>query len=201
MRRLTSAATLGQCTVRREKYSGWPASFPGHNQFMYRIIGADGREYGPITTDQLRGWIAEGRANAQTIALAEGAAQWKPLIEYLEFAPVLARMAPPAPAPGPISITPPPRTNSMAMTGMVMGILSITCGMCCCYGMPFNVLGIIFSLVALAQIRNDPQSQQGRSLAIAGLVLSLASIVLAALFFSLGLALNSSDILRKIERL
>ena len=47
--------------------------------------------------------------------------------------------------------------------------------------LPFNVLGIIFSLVALAQIRNDPHFQQGRPLAIAGLVLSLLSIVLAAL--------------------
>ena len=168
---------------------------------MYRIIGADGREYGPITADQLREWIAEGRANAQTIALAEGTTQWKPLIEYLEFAPLLARLAPPPPALAATSISPTPRTNSLAMTGMIMGILSITCGMCCCYGMPFNVLGIIFSLVALAQIRNDPQAQQGRSLAVAGLVLSLASFVLAVIFFSLGLALHSSDILRKIEKL
>jgi hypothetical protein len=168
---------------------------------MYRIIGADGREYGPITADQLREWIAEGRADARTRALAEGAAQWKPLVEYVEFAPLLARTVPPLPAPAPISMTPPPRTNPMALTGMVMGILSITCGMCCCYGMPFNLLGIVFSLVALAQIRNDPQSQQGRPLAIAGLVLSLLSIVLAALFFILGFALNAPDIVRRIQKL
>ena len=149
---------------------------------MYKIIGADGREYGPITADQLRDWITEGRANAQTRALAEGTAEWKPLTEYLEFAPVLARRPPPWSAPGPIYLTPTPRTNSMAFMGMVMGVLSITCGMCCCYGVPFNVLGIIFSLVALAQIRNDPQSQQGRGLAIAGLVLSLLSILFGLLF-------------------
>ena len=33
---------------------------------MYRIIGGDGREYGPISLDQMRQWIAEGRVNAQT---------------------------------------------------------------------------------------------------------------------------------------
>lgn len=168
---------------------------------MYRIIGADGREYGPATVDQVREWIAEGRVNAQTRALVEGAALWKPLVEYLEFAPLLARLASPLPTPGPISITPTPRTNSMAMAGLVMGILSITCGMCCCYGLPFNVLGIVFSLVALAQIRNDPLSQQGRPLAIAGLVLSLLSIVLVALMLTLGLALSTSDIMRKVHRL
>lgn len=168
---------------------------------MYKIIGADGREYGPITADQLREWIAEGRANAQTRAQAEGAAQWKPLTEYLEFAPALGRTPPLWPAPGPISITPTPRTNSLAMMSMVMGILAMTCGMCCCYGLPFNVLGIVFSLVALAQIRNEPRSQEGRGLAIAGLVLSLLSLVLSFLFFVFGLALSMPDILRHIQRL
>ena len=167
---------------------------------MYKIIGADGREYGPITADQLREWIAEGRASAQTWALAEGAAQWKPLTEYLEFAPALGRTPPPLSAPGPISITPALRTNSLALMGMLMGVLSITCGMCCCYGMPFNLLGIVFSLIALAQIRNDPRSQEGWGLAVAGLVLSLLSFLLAVLFFAFGLALNAPDILRKMQR-
>ncbi|MCX6927415.1 MAG: DUF4190 domain-containing protein [Verrucomicrobia bacterium] len=165
---------------------------------MYKIIGADGREYGPITADQLREWIVEGRANGQTKALAEGAAQWKTLVEYLEFAPVLAQMAAPLPAPATISITPTPRTNSMALAGMTMGILSITCGLCC-YGLPFNLLGIVFSLVALAQIRNDPLSQQGRPLAIAGLVLSILSIIVAVFLVVIGLAVSASDIMHKIE--
>jgi hypothetical protein len=168
---------------------------------MYRIIGADGREYGPVTADQLREWIAEGRVNAQTKAAAEGEAVWKPLVEYLEFAPLLAHVVTALPTPGPISIAPTPRTNSLAMASLVMGILSITCGMCCCYGLPFNVLGIIFSLVALAQIKNDPVSQQGRGLAIAGLVLSLLSLVLSAFMLLLGVAMNTSDIMRKIQRL
>jgi hypothetical protein len=73
--------------------------------------------------------------------------------------------------------------------------------MCCCYGMPFNVLGVVFSLIALAQIRSDPRSQDGQGMAIAGLVLSVLSLVMAALFFIFGLALSTPDILRKMERL
>ncbi len=168
---------------------------------MYKIIGADGREYGPVTADQLREWIAEGRASAQTRALAEGAARWKPLVEYLEFAPALGRTPPPWPVARPIYLAPARRTNSMALTGMIMGVLAVTCGMCCCYGMPFNLLGIAFSLIALAQIRNDPYSQEGRGLAIAGLVLSLASLLLAVVFFLCGLALSAPDILHKMQRI
>jgi hypothetical protein len=167
---------------------------------MYRIIGADGREYGPVTADQVREWISDGRVNAQTRVLAEGTAQWKLLTEFLEFAPMLARAIPPLSAPGPIYIAPMPRTNSMAVMGMVMGVLSISCGLCCCYGMPFNVLGVIFSLVALGQIRNEPHVQQGRSLAITGLVLSILSLVASALMLILGFALSTPDILRKMHR-
>jgi len=168
---------------------------------MYRIIGADGREYGPITAEQLRGWIAEGRANALTRAKAEGTDYWKPLTDYAEFAPLLTRFPPSITAPGPISAAPAPRTNSMALAAMWMGIFSVTCGLCCCYGMPFNLLGIIFALVALGEIRNEPYAQRGRGLAIGGLVLCILSFLVAAFFFVLGLALSTPDIIRRLERL
>ena len=171
---------------------------------MYKIIGADDREYGPISAEQLRNWIAEGRATAETRAQAEGSAQWKPLTEYLEFAAALSRALPPRPAPGPIFLAPIPRTNSMAIAALVMGVLSLTSCMCCCgccYGLPFNLLGVIFALVALSQIDHDPQSQQGRGLAVAGLVLCLASLVLAAVSWLFGLALSTPEILRKVQRL
>ena len=53
---------------------------------MYKIIGKDGQPYGPVTAEQLRGWIAENRANAQTFMQAEGAQDWKPLGSFPEFA-------------------------------------------------------------------------------------------------------------------
>ena len=33
---------------------------------MYYILGGDGKEYGPASADQIREWIRERRANAQT---------------------------------------------------------------------------------------------------------------------------------------
>ncbi len=54
---------------------------------MFTIIGGDGREYGPATAEQIRGWIAAGRANLETKARAVGAEEWRRLGDYAEFSP------------------------------------------------------------------------------------------------------------------
>ena len=53
---------------------------------MFKMIGGDGREYGPVSTDQLRDWIADNRANGQTLVQAEGSTEWQPLSSIPEFA-------------------------------------------------------------------------------------------------------------------
>lgn len=60
---------------------------------MYKIIGADQKEYGPVNADQMRQWICEGRAGPQTLVLAEGATDWQPLAGFAEFAGDLAAKA------------------------------------------------------------------------------------------------------------
>jgi len=65
---------------------------------MYKIIGADGKEYGPIIADQLRQWIAEGRANLQTRVLPEGAAEWRTVSELPEFAAAAPAATPAMPS-------------------------------------------------------------------------------------------------------
>src|SRR5262245_23648407 len=143
---------------------------------MYRIIGADGKEYGPVSTDQVRRWIAEGRADANTRIAAEGTTEWRSLGSLPEFAYLLTAV-PHAPTTGPVTGSV-HQTSSLAVAALVMGILSVI--LCfCCYGLPFNLLGIVFSVIALHQIRNEPERYGGRNLAIAGLSLSILSIVLA----------------------
>jgi hypothetical protein len=147
---------------------------------MYRIIGADGHEYGPVSAEQLRQWIAEGRVNAETKAVAEGSSEWRPLGAFPEASLWFTPGIPPRPAPTPSSPTnllSARRTNGFAVTGLVLGILSLFC--LCCYGLPFNVVGLVFSIVGLVQIQNNPQVYQGKGLAIAGLILCAVSLLLA----------------------
>ncbi len=168
---------------------------------MYKIIGADGREYGPISMDVLRQWVAEGRANSETKVLIENATEWKRLVDLPEFAPATPVSQPaPAAAPSPISALPvSPRTNSLAITGLVLGVISITIGLCC-YGLPFNIAGAICSAIALAQIKNHPESERGEGVAIAGLVLSLLSLVFAVLLVILYFSFGSSGFLHRLRR-
>ncbi len=170
---------------------------------MYKIIGGDGKEYGPVTAEVLRQWIVEGRAASQTKVLAEGATDWKLLADLPEFRSVLAGPPVSGVAPAPIAAPPPsaPRTNSLAVTGLVLGGISLTFGLCCCSGLPFSVAAIVCSALALAQISKEPQ-QAGKGLAIAGLVLGIFGVIVGLALLGFGLALNTTpDLMRRIHRL
>ena len=52
---------------------------------MFTIIGGDGKEYGPVTAEQVKSWIASGRANLTTKAKAAGSAEWRALGDFAEF--------------------------------------------------------------------------------------------------------------------
>ncbi len=63
---------------------------------MYYIQGADQKEYGPVSADQLRQWISENRLNRFSPARADGESLWKTLGDFPEFAEVLVGAAPTA---------------------------------------------------------------------------------------------------------
>lgn len=60
----------------------------------YQIVGADQKEYGPVTSEQLRQWIAQGRANAGTVAQVEGSTEWKQLASFPEFTSMFSSVPP-----------------------------------------------------------------------------------------------------------
>jgi len=140
---------------------------------IYKIVGVDGRQYGPVTAGQIRQWIAEGRVESRTPVFTNGAADWT-------FVGLLPEFAGLFPGSTPSTIVPPVqprRTNSLATAGLVCGILSMTC-FCFCGGYPFNILGLVLSLIGLSETIRHPELYKGRSLASIGLMLSVASIIL-----------------------
>jgi hypothetical protein len=94
---------------------------------MYKIIGADQKEYGPISADQIRQWIAEGRVNAKTSICLEGSTEWKPLETYPE-------LASPAASPA-ISAKPPGVIKVFGILNIVFGGLGLLCS-------PFSLIAL-----------------------------------------------------------
>jgi hypothetical protein len=66
---------------------------------MYKILGPDGKEYGPVSAEIIIQWINEGRATASTSARPDAAVEWKPLSAFPEFAAALGAKAASGPPP------------------------------------------------------------------------------------------------------
>jgi len=143
---------------------------------MFKLLGADRKEYGPVSADQIRAWIAQGRANARTQLQAAGSTGWKPLAEFPEFAtalqPVGGAAVPPLSAAGTQSAAAPPKTSGLAVTSLVLGCLGLlTCGITA-------LVGLVLGIIALVRINKSNGQLGGRNLALAGTIVSAALLLL-----------------------
>lgn len=127
---------------------------------MFKIIGADQKEYGPVSADELRQWITEGRANGQTLVQADGG-PWKPLSSFAEFTGHLPQAAtPPAlSAPLPFATAGDAGSARQQVSGpaiglIVTGVLGIIGAL---GGVLVNMLGIGFGA---AELRGNPEFER-----------------------------------------
>ena len=93
---------------------------------MYKIIGADGQPYGPVSAEQVRRWMAENRVNAQTLIQPEGAQDWKAVSSFPEFAADLKPVPPLVNVP-PLG-APPSAVAARASNKVAAGICGILLG-------------------------------------------------------------------------
>ena len=77
---------------------------------MYKVIGGDNQEYGPVTSEELCQWIAEGRLSRQSLARAEGSTEWRTLAFFPEFEEALGAQ----PIHGETPSAPPPFSQQRA---------------------------------------------------------------------------------------
>jgi hypothetical protein len=161
----------------------------------YKVIGIDGKTYGPTTAEQIRQWIVQGRVEGQTPVFVEGASEWTFIGLLPEFAKFFPGTTPPVIAAPKLDVAKPTKTNGFATAGFICGIISV----CCCCGCPFNIFGLIFSLIALAQIGSSVEKQEGRSLAIAGLICSGLSLLMSFGFGLMQLAMSPAKVMWHIN--
>ena len=142
----------------------------------YRIVGQDGKTYGPVAAEQIRAWLTQGRVDSRTPIFVEGAVEWTFVGLLPEFSP---QATPPTLGSLRPDLTLAKKTNGFATAGFICGILSWCC---CCCGFPLSLLGIIFSIIALVQIRSNSPPQTGWGLALAGLILSATGLFAGIVF-------------------
>jgi len=157
---------------------------------MYKIIGDDQKEYGPVRAEALRDWIAQRRVVAGTLVKAEDAIEWKPVRELPEFEdalaaappPPVALAGPPPAAPG-VIVPPaePPRTSGLAIASLVCGILGLCTGITA-------LVGLVLGIVALVKISRNEDRIGGKGLAIAGTCVSGCVLALLLLMIPIELA-------------
>jgi len=139
----------------------------------YLIIGGNGKQYGPVSGEDLRQWIADRRVHAQTKIQIAGASEWKALSEFPEFSDALNNPAQPPP---PLSAAAPAKASAMAVTSLVLGILGIfTCGITA-------LVGLVFGIVALVKVKGSKGALKGDGLALAGIIVSALFLLMIPVF-------------------
>jgi len=140
---------------------------------MYKIVGADGKEYGPASLEQLQRWVGEGRVNARTRVQSPGATGWKAAAEL----PELREFFPTA-TPGPAAASTAgagDQRKGLAIASFVLGLVSFAACLTVLTGIP----AIICGHIAHSRARRQPAEYGGGGFAMAGLVLGYLSIVFA----------------------
>jgi hypothetical protein len=144
----------------------------------YTIIGSDGKEYGPVSAEEVRQWFVAGRINAATKVRAADAGEWKSLSEFPEFNDV----SPKSPAPPPLpplpagAAAPRAKMSALAVTSLVLGIIGLfTCGAAA-------LIGLILGIIAIVKIKNSEGRLTGFGLALAGTIVSAIFVMMIPIF-------------------
>lgn len=159
----------------------------------------DGEQHGPVEAGDIRSRLSSGDLSNSTLVWREGMAQWSPLGEVLELrdpvptgigaqpsAAPAASVAPQgigaAPSntsyaqPAPQLVAPVPQ-NTMALTSMILALVSVVA----CMGPLTGIPAIICGHIARRQFRESPVPQSGEGMATAGLIIGYLVSILSIL--------------------
>lgn len=152
----------------------------------YKILGSDGKEYGPVPPEQINQWIAQSRLEKKSPVRPDGAKDWVFLGDLPEFAaafapPLITRTTPPpltpvaAPDSGLNKVI--PYKNVAALMAYYFGVFSVLPMV----GLFLGIAAFILGIIGLKYRRANPQA--------GGTVHAWIGIVMGGLFGLLWLAL------------
>jgi len=137
----------------------------------------NGQRCGPLSEEQLRGWVCGGRVGRADAVWREGMAQWQPAGDMQELASALAA-APPPPPPGPAygpsygtTYGPgvEPHRGSAVLTLGILGL--VVCGIC-------GVIAWVMGSTDLARMRAGTMDRFGEGNTRAGMICGMIGSIL-----------------------
>ena len=133
------------------------------------------KRYGPVETDVLREWIAQGRCRPADNVWTEGMEKWLPAEQVPELFDGVT-----APPPMPATSGAAERPNAPGgVASMVLGITSVCFG---AFGLVLGIIALRHSKEARRTIARHPGEYSGDGLATAGKVMGIIGIVLGSFF-------------------
>lgn len=116
-----------------------------------------------------------------------------PLAQVGAQQPLQPGWKPPPPPPPPAYSTAP--QQSLAIASLVLGVVSVTVGWCCYFGVLTSPIAVALGIYSLVQIKNNPTRYGGKGLAIGGIVSGgLYFVFLALIILIYGLSFLASGI-------
>lgn len=145
-------------------------------------------QQGPVEESEIQTLLASGSLNATSMVWREGQESWLPIAQVPEFAseaPAEAATAVATPAPQAAAQQPaqmgsgtlPPPTSGLAITSMILGIVSFPALFLCAAGFAFSLPAVICGHIARSKIRKSNGAQTGNGLALAGLITGYINLV------------------------
>ncbi|MDD1650535.1 MAG: GYF domain-containing protein [Methylococcaceae bacterium] len=134
---------------------------------MYKVIGADQKEYGPVTAEQLRQWITEGRVSLQTQVLPEGATEWKALGDLPEFA-----AASPGAVPAMRAMPAPSSAGAELVRGPAIGLIVVAI-----LGVLLQIISLIFNLAGASFLENSQMPKEAWANMFSGTIGVVSNII------------------------
>ena len=145
-------------------------------------VSHDGKRFGPLSLEEVKGRLLSGEFTPSDLAWSEGGkVDWKPLSSFPEISePGSPAVAPPLPAnPSHLPTAPPPsaqETSGLAIASVICGVLSITILPC------FSAIpAVICGHLAKSKINARPDLYRGEGMALAGLITGYIGLALIAL--------------------
>ncbi len=127
----------------------------------YCVIG--GRRYGPVSEDELRGWVAEGRVKPTDQVWTDGMAAWAPAsaVAGLFTAPG-----------GPPLVLKPHRGTAVLVVG-ILGIVVVPCFVC-------GIIAWVMGKNDLAEMDAGYMDPSGRGITQAGKICGIVGVCIDA---------------------